>query len=271
MRKQFNELGDFNSTQTAAFEASLGTYHVWHRQSELPQYAALIQQIADSISTKSTTRSKVVYWIQQSQDHSLALRECHPVNFLFDLIKSLSDEQLVVIENNFRKKRAENKRRSASRTPEEWRQRRLKNIEKWAGRLDLKITEEQREILRTAFQEQISLREQYSQLSAGWNEQFFNLARNQQAPEYDDLMSSHLSTLWTLIPANYPEQWQKNLELWKDVAFRFEQSMTADQRIQFSRWMSKMADTLVSISKDKPSFRMGDDPSVGCMLNQQES
>lgn len=271
MRKQFNELGDFNARQTAAFEASLGTYHVWHRQSELPQYAALMEEIANSINTDNTTYDKVGQWMRRAEVHSLAVRECHPVNFLFDMMRSLSDTQIDVIEQKLKKRQKKYRERNASRTPEQLTQQRLKNLEKWAGRLDLKITEEQRELLQTAFTEQKSLRPQYQQLSADWKTQFFNLARNQNASNHDELMRSHFSKFWTLLQSNHPEQWQQNRDMWMDVAFRFEQSMTSNQRIQFSRWISKMAGTLRSVSEDKPSFKIGDDPSVGCLVDQQAS
>lgn len=264
MRKQFNKLADFNAEQSAAFEASLGTYHVWHRQAELPQYASLLKSIASSIKQDSTTQTMVIDWFERVEGHSLAARECHPVNFSFDLIRSLTDEQLDSIEKDFKEKQAENRARYDSRTPQERAQRRLARMEKWAGRLNFKFTDEQRSILRSAFARQKSLRKEYYQLSAKWNKDLFTLARNQSSPDFHASMAEHFKQLWPLLETSYPQQWQHNRTLWQQTAFEFEQSLTDNQRVQFSRWISKMGDTLVSIATDKPSFKVTDDPSIGC-------
>ena len=53
----------------------------------------------------------------------------------------------------------------ASRTPEERVAFRLKNLEKWAGRINLQLTQAQRDTLRDSLSRQISLRKQYYALS----------------------------------------------------------------------------------------------------------
>lgn len=266
IRKEFNKLARFNEQQKTAFEASLSAYHVWHRQSELPQYAALLKTIASSIRQQGTTQSSVANWIHQIEEHSMAARRCHPVNFSINLIKSLNDSQLDYIEARFRREQTKNRERYDSDTAEERVQRRLKKMQKWAGRLDLKFTQEQRSIVGSALRRQISLRTQYYDLTAKWNRDFFNLARNQSMPNYKQLMHSHFDRLWTLLESSHPQQWSANRELWQKTAFEFEQSLTDNQRIKFSRWISRLADTLISISRDEPDVKAGDDPSVGCLV-----
>jgi hypothetical protein len=270
IRKQFHELADFNNEQTAAFEASLGTYHVWHRQAELPQYATLLRDIAAAIENQSTSQANVEGWMQRVEAHSRAARECHPINYSFDLVRTLSDDQLNAIEQRFLKRRAENRQRYESRTAEERVQRRLNNMDKWAGRLNLELTDEQRSILRSAFTRQKSLRAQYYQLSAQWNTELFDLARNQSHPDYNRAMQQHFEKLWSLLESNHAEQWQQNRELWQGVIFDVEQSMTRNQRLQFSRWIARLATTLDSVSRVTPSFKVGNDPTVGCLVPADE-
>lgn len=270
IRKQFHELADFNSEQTAAFEASLGTYHVWHRQGELPQYATLLRDIAVAVEGQSTSQTNVEAWMQRVEAHSRAARECHPINFSFDLIRTLSDDQLDAIEQRFLERRAENRQRYESRTAEQRVQRRLDNMDKWAGRLNLDLSDEQRSILRSAFTRQISLRAEYYQLSAQWNRELFELARNQSTPDYNDVMRRHFEKLWSLLETNHAQQWQQNRELWQGVIFELEQSLTRSQRLQFSRWISRLATTLDSVSRVTPSFKVGSDPMVGCLVPVDE-
>jgi len=216
MRKEFNKLGDFNDEQVAAFEASLGTYHVWHRQRELPAYAQLMNEFADSIAVAdSTSKADIARWVDTVEQHTRALRECHPVNFSFDLIRSLTDKQLDFIEARFKKQQEKNIARYETRTREERIDRRIRNVVKYAGRLGFDVTPTQRAMLLSTFKRQNSLRKEYYQLSGEWNKQFFNLARNQENPNYDADMRLHLSSLWDLLENAHQEQWQGNRDLWK--------------------------------------------------------
>lgn len=272
MRKEFNKLGDFNDTQTQAFETAVGTFHVWHRQSEMPQYAALIKEIVASVSTAGRSQAAdVKTWMENAELFSRSARECHPVNFSFDLMKSLTDKQITFIEERFKRERTKNREKYNARTPEQRIERRLNRMGKWAGRIDLEISANQRSLLRQTLVQQTSLRKEYYQLSDEWNLQLFKLARNQESDNYDAEMSAHLAKLWSLLETEHPEQWRKNRELWQETAFKFMQSLSADQRSSVTQWLSKMGDTILAISNDTPSFKVTNDTSVGCLVDDANS
>ena len=268
MRDEFEKLGDFDATQTALFEQAVGTAHVWHRQSELPAYARLIDEIAASIARPdATTAGDVMRWAQTIEAHSVAARECHPVNFSFALMRSLTDPEIDFIERRFARERAKNREKYHARTPEERVDYRLKNMRKWAGRIGVDFTAEQNAVLRGALGRQVSLRREYYLLSDRWNAKLFRIAREQEAPDYDARMATHLGALWTLLEDNHPEEWQTNRELWRDVGLRFVASMTGEQRSTLSTWLGGLSDTLDTISGYEPSFEVGDDPAVGCLVD----
>lgn len=271
MRDAFNELGDFNEEQIAAVDATLGTFHVWHRQSELPQYAELLGNVAQSVASGDTDKQAIQQWFDAAEQHSISIRQCHPVNFSFDFIKSLTDEQVDVLETEFQEEFREDVERYANRTPEGRIQRRLRNITKWANRINMEITATQRAMLLSTFKRQSSLRNQYFALREEWDRKFFSLTRDRDNPDFDNKMGEHLNALWRLLEDAHPEQWQSNRELWKQTGLRFANSMTEEQRVTLSRWMSKMGSTLVAISRDKPSFTVNNDPSLGCLVDQEES
>jgi len=272
MRNEFNKLGDFNEAQKQAFEAAVGTFHVWHRQSELPQYAALIKEMAAALSTSDGTQpADVKRWMESAEVFSRSARECYPVNFSLDLMRSLTDEQITFIEQRFERERTKNREKYQSRTPEQRVERRLKAIAKWAGRIDLDISASQRSLLRQALIRQTSLRKEYYQLSEEWKRQLFVLARRQDAGNYDVAMSNHLNKLWTLLETAHPEQWRKNRQLWQDTAYQFILSLSAEQRNHVSQWLDKMGDTVLAISSDTPSFKVGNDASIGCLVEDANS
>lgn len=267
IRSEFNKLGEFKEAQTAEFEQAVGTFHVWHRQSELPQYAALLQEIASSITEPElTTEQDVERWIQSADGFSRKARECYPINFLTGTIRTLSDEQITNIQNRFTSERRKNRERRGTRSPEERVAFRLKNLEKWAGRINLQLTQAQRASLEDSLSRQISLRREYHSLSDTWNEQLFDMARDQEAHDYETRMQAHLGKKWSLLETAYPEQWQANRQLWQETLYSFIQSLNDEQRRNVSQWVGKMGTTLHAVSRDTPSFTAGNDASVGCLV-----
>ena len=271
MRDAFNDMADFNQQQSASFEATLGTFHVWHRQSELPQYAKFLDTVAQSIASSSTDEQDIQQWFDEAEQRSVLIRQCHPINFSIQLMKSLSDVQVVSIENEFARELQEDRDRYEKLTPEDRVKRRLRNITKWANRIDMEITATQRAMLLSTFKRQISLRKEYFALSEQWNDEFVSLLRERDKPDFENNMQVHLDNLWQQLERAHPEQWQTNRNLWKQTGLRFVQSMTDEQRVTLSRWMSKMGSTLLTISEYDPSFKVVDDPSLGCQVKSEES
>jgi hypothetical protein len=266
MRAEFNKLGNFNETQNNAFEQAVGTFHVWHRQVEMPKYADLLQEIAGSISTSgSTDRNEVAQWAASAEEYSRNVRECHPVNYLFDLIRSLSDEQINFIEKRFNGERQKNRERYGTQTREERVERRMKNIVKWAGRLGLKFSTVQRDILRDGLIQQVSLRKEYYALSNEWTNYLFVLTRNQGNPDYDEALANHMTKLWTLLEDAHPNVWHSTRDLWRNTIYTLIGTFSKEQRDTSSQWLKKMAKTIRAISKDTPSFIIGNDPAIGCL------
>jgi|GEM_PF-711005 len=267
IRGEFHKLGDFNDDQVAAFEQRLGTFHVWHRQSELPQYAALLRDIVEPIKARETiSLEQVGEWIETSEKHTQTLRACHPVNFSYELMQTLTDNELAFIQRRFASERRKNRKRYFDQTPEQRVERRHKNITKWVNRLDFEFTNSQDALLKETLEKQISLRKQYYKLSDRWNRKLFSYARNQSSPTYKKDMQAHVNSLWTLLENGYPGEWAANRRLWREFGHEFIGSLTGDQRRKVYIWLDKLADTLDSIAKDKPSFKVGNDPTLGCLV-----
>lgn len=269
MRGEFHKLAKWDKAQIAQFEARVGTFHVWHRQTELPKYAALLNRIQSSIKDRdSTSKADINNWIDTAESYSQVVRTCHPVNFSFNLMQSLTDEQVNFIERRFASERKKNFTKYSSRTLEERRVRRADNVVKWAGRIGFDFNKTQRRMLDETFAKQISMRPQYYKLVDKWAQDLFVIARSQQAPEYEQKMKTQVNTLWTLLEKAHNVQWQSNRELWRGFGYDFVQSMSHDQRIHASNWIKKMGKTITGISKDKPSFKVQNNPELGCLVGQ---
>jgi len=269
MRKEFAKLGDFDSSQKREFEDRLQTFHLWHRRVELPRYAALLDEIAGTLSKPGIkTLDQIEGWTAETEDFSVAARACHPVNFSFDLIRTITDEQVNFIERRFAREQKKNRARYDSRTPEARQQRRYDFVIKWTGRIGLDFTGQQKVLLREKLEQQISLREEYWGLSKRWNKEFFSIAREQDSPEFRQRMASQLGKLWTLLERNKNTEWQFNRELWAGFLVEFANTMNNDQRRWAETWLPKLARTLRDMSNDSVKFESNVerlvDPALGC-------
>ncbi len=271
MRSEFHKLAKFNDEQTAHFEQRVGHFHVWHRQVEIPLYAQLLSDIRTSIKEPNkTSAADIKKWVDTAESFTRSIRECHPVNFSYDLMQTLTDPQVNFIEKRFANERRKNFARYNSRTPEERRARRYSNIIKWAGRANFKFTRRQKAMIKETMAKQISMRPQYYQAADNWAKTLFRLARQQDDPHFEDKVATQLTKLWTLLENAHPEQWQANRDLWQNFGLRFVASMTPDQRVTANAFLRKMSSTLIGISKDKPSFKPTNHPAHGCTIPAEQ-
>jgi len=269
MRKEFNKLGNFDASQKREFENRLQTFHLWHRRMELPRYADLLDRVSTAIvDPRTKTVDEIKAWTAESEDFSVSVRACHPVNYSFDLMRTLADEQVDFIERRFAREQKKNRARYDSRTPEERQERRYNFVLKWSGRIGLNFTTDQKALLREKLAEQISLREEYWGLSKQWNKEFFSIAREQDSRQYRQRMETQLGKLWTLLERNKNEEWQFNRDLWAGFLVEFANTMNDDQRRWASTWLPKLARTLRDMSDDSVKFEANGkrlvDPTLGC-------
>lgn len=269
MRGEFHKLAKWTGDQESHFELRVGTYHVWHRQNELPKYANLLKTVQASIKERGvTSRADVKGWINDVEKYSANARVCHPVNFSYDLMRTLSDKQVNFIERRFASERKKNFSKYSKQTPEQRRKERVDNVVTWAGRIGFEFTKTQERMLDDTLAEQISLRRQYYGLVDIWAKELFTIARNQEASNYEQQMHTQVNKLWTMMETGYEQEWQSNRELWQNFGYEFVQTLNYDQRKHASRWLKKMGKTIASISNDKPSFKSQNNPKHGCLPGQ---
>lgn len=265
MRGEFHKLAKWNDKQIEHFENRVGTFHVWHRQIELPKYATLLSTIAATIAVRDkTTADDVNAWVDEVEQLSYAVRDCHPVNFSYDLMNTLNDKQVNFIQRRFANERKMNFDKYSEDTPEERQKKRVDNVVKWAGRIGFDFNKTQEAMLTQALSDQVSLRSEYYALVDKWSKDLFVIARKQDAADYEAKMQTQVSKIWTILEDEHNEEWLANRKLWREFGYDFVQTFTLDQRLWASNWVGKMAKTIQAISEDEPSFKVTNKPEHGC-------
>ncbi len=265
--KAVNGWTDLTDAQNQELRAYIGTVHTWHRRSQLPIYADLIRDMTRTLSTyDQATPADFDRWIAGVRSSMESIRVCHPAHYALPLTRTLTPAQIDQAQTHWRKEREARRERYGGRTREQRINQRVENITKWTGRLGLDLKDRQIAMIRETMVEQSSLNREMRELSDQWYEHLFDIARQTDAPDYDQKMSSHITAWFGMTERAYPEEWQRNRELWRDFAIRFEKTLSKLQRRDALRWLNQLANTLDAMSLDTPDWLPADDPAYGCVI-----
>jgi len=106
-----------NPQQSAELRALTGTFHTWHRRTQMPEYAQTIRNITASIAEEGNTDpADVDLWIQSVRGHLDAIRQCDPGIYAIPAARTLTPEQVDRAERKWMEEREENEERFGSRT-----------------------------------------------------------------------------------------------------------------------------------------------------------
>ena len=267
LRSQFTELASFDDAQQDTADRLIGTFHVWHRQSELPAYAELMDAVQMAIrQPESVTQDTLSDWFSDAEALGNRIRSCHPINFAAPLIRTMSDKQVADMQDSILEERAEDRQEYAERPPAERRERRLDRFDTWASRIGVNLNAEQTAMLRAALERQISMRQEYFRSSDVWINSLFRLLGERNAADFDSRFADQLQGLGQWLQRDYPDKWEKNRALWRGVMRELVNSLTPQQSRSAADWIAGMAGTLRSVAADEPSFQVSGREEDGCQV-----
>ena len=261
------EWTDLQPEQSAEVRAYIGTFHTWHRRTQLPAYANWIRSITATVATPGqATPEDFDTWFGGMREHMEALRACHPAHYAVPLGRTLTLEQVDLAEKTWRERRAKNRERFADVTREERIDRRVANTRKFLGRLGFDLTSSQRTLIKATMLVQPDIRAESRQLADDWNEAFFSILRDKDVPNFDEQLAQHVTDLFSRNERAYPDEWNERRLLWRDFAIRFEKTLSAKQRAHAVTWLNKLSRTLDQVALDRPEWLPADDPAYGCVV-----
>lgn len=128
---------ELESTQKAQFQKRLQAYLAWHRQEQLPQYAAFLHQVADQAASGLTV-DDIGKIEQQTEVFAQALID-RMLTDLIDLLATASDAQIAQLFERLEKDNAAYRKEYIDVSPQQQRKARFKEVikyaERWTGRL----------------------------------------------------------------------------------------------------------------------------------------
>lgn len=141
---------DLDDAQKAAFRAEFRPLHHWHRQTQLPLYAADLRTLADAIDSNADLGAAVIATLAQAEAHGKVLwTRAQPGTER--LLAQLGDPQIAAYDVRQRKAIAKDARKHADDSLEErrqhWQREWRKSLDRWIG----KLNDRQRALLDAAW------------------------------------------------------------------------------------------------------------------------
>lgn len=243
------EYADFTPEQRQQIDLLADQYHEWHRATHLPRYASLLRGINTHLeSGEPASRIQIEHWSAEIESYAREMADCYPLNNAFELMRSLSDEQVAQILVHGTEEYDEFVEEHVHRTDDKRVDKRYDQSRKWLNRVELDLNTGQRAALRQTIESERTLGGAGMELWKTWLEDFVVLLNGRDAEGFEPAVSAHIRSLWTLQDDNFPEIVEHNRELWIDYFVQLAQSQTDRQREEFSSWLIKMAANLDSIA-----------------------
>lgn len=246
MRWQVDDYVDLNSAQKQQLKAALDSFHRWHRQTQLPHYAAFMQGLATRVEQGHLERLRLLPIETQVEEFKdTASNQFY--SLLLPLAPQLSSGQIDGLEQKLREKRAE-RLEKWRKSPEKIQRRRKKQIRKHSERWLGSLTDEQ-ESLVSAWVDQVAynplLRDHQQEI---WQAQFLEVLRRK--PEgYLDRLRDLLINPQQLWSDDYRRMQEQRRAKARELAGQILATTTEEQRRHLADRLREYADDFTALSQ----------------------
>lgn len=232
-------------------------FHLWHRWYELPQYAALLQDVSDQLADQTVTQDSVDGWFAAASEARERMYLCSPTAGASGVLASLSDEQVAEIGE----KLLSTDRFVDDDDDEDWEREPHLRIKRSLSLIGFRMQPDQVERLRVTMVASRAERagfEDFLAFTQEWNGRFVVLLETRESPDFDIRLHSYLKQRHRASAARRQESLRA---MWRTYVFQELQNLSEPQRRFAVRWIAKLSRTVLAISK-RGQNRKSDKPAL---------
>ncbi|HET8706894.1 MAG TPA: DUF6279 family lipoprotein [Pseudomonadales bacterium] len=243
---------DLNSEQKTWLKTRVGAHLDWHRRTQLPQYAALLREMAVLVENNSLSEADVVRISNQINSLSEQIVTAAAPD-LIQLFKGSDDKQLAKLFDKIEKDNKDFKKTYVDVTPDKQNELELEQmrgfLKKWLGGL----SSEQKALLEKWAQEWKPLKADLYAEQLRWQADFRTCLSQRKSPEFDACMTKILLGGEAFYSDTYRQKYQYNVQLtnllWLDV----NRSLNAKQRKHAVQQLRDIADECTQLAAEAKS------------------
>lgn len=179
-----NDYMSLNSSQEQVFEERLNRYLDWHRKTQLPEYGAFLERVADDLDRGMNQES-----IHRIQEQTRKLGGALIERLIPDMVaffRHASDEQVAELFARFAEENAAYTKEYLDVSEKEQRKRRARKIESYVERWTGRLSRVQRDLIRQGADQYALMGAEFYEARLRWQAEFrrvFALRKSEQAFE----------------------------------------------------------------------------------------
>ena len=231
-----------NGTQEEVFEERLQKYLRWHRTTQLPEYGAFLEQVADDLEAGMTQDG-----IRRIQERTRELGSVLIERLVPDMValfQHASDDQVKELFEKFREDNREYRKEYIEVSGKEQRKRRAKEIEAYVERWTGRLNSEQKELIREGTAQYALMGQEFLDARLAWQEEFRRiLGLRQDQPAFEKALTGLLLAENFGQTDTFARKFDHNQQLLESLYFRLDKTLTKGQR-------SRAVEKLRSYAKD---------------------
>ncbi|MEZ8143513.1 hypothetical protein A1OO_09435 [Enterovibrio norvegicus FF-33] len=238
---------DMTSSQQKQLDQDLDAFHEWHRQTELPQIQALLNQLRRD-TVKPLSYSQIGAYHQRANERvNASVEGLTPA--LVNLIRSLSDEQAAQWLSTMNDKIDEGVEEAKKGTLGEQRERRqdrlVERAEFWVDTVNKK---QQLQLLEMATY-QIEMRPVFYDIRDELVAEFANIITNRKAPDLAQRLNAYFTRLIHFQSDEYKNDMAIYIGRRYELLQRIDRNLTDKQRKALREKLTSLSDDIASVTK----------------------
>ena len=247
--ERLSSYANFNDDQLEWIDAESKEYQVWHRQTELPEYAEYFSRVAALIESGEplTTQDVDALMVRLEYFSSRGYRHSPFANSTA-FLKQVSDVQVLEMSRYFEQRNAKWLQHLEDRSNVLGNDERIDRLQTTFDRLGLSLNLQQRQILNKGFDRYHGRREDRITAWKIWQQQFLVILAERSSATFSTRMQAHLDVYREQMKIQYPERSKKNRQIAIQVVTDLLNSLTDNQRHQLVTTLQTSRDVLVSMA-----------------------
>lgn len=218
-----------NGSQEEVFEKRLRDYLVWHRSTQLPQYGAFLEQVADDLETGMTAEG-----IRRIQERTRKLGGVlieRLVPDMVDLFQHATDEQVAELFEKFREDNQEYREQYIEATEKEQRKRRAGEIEAYVERWTGRLNSDQKELIREGTEQYTLMGQEFLDTRLAWQQEFQRiLGFRQDKQAFEKALTELLLAEDFGQSGEFQRKFDSNQALLESLYLRLDKNLSKGQR-----------------------------------------
>ena len=245
----FEELANFDDPQLKFIEDRVKAWHEWHRRTQLPRYAALLEEVATRVSTnESVSHAEVVTWFDTGYSFYTAIDSCNPLRGTRYLFETLTEQQRLQLIDGLREQ-IEDERAEEKEFEED-----LDDTITMFERVGFTIDETSAAMFAERVKERRVFQEKRYRAILVWITDLELLLHAPQSPATLNKLEQHVAGALSISRRAFPDEFANSVARWTSLIHDVLSRHDSEQRARLSARLNELAAALTVTANDVDEF-----------------